>query len=280
MPALRSLGFVVHQSKPGALELAEQLIKIAQSKGVITDLTLEYPIPKGFMAGQEACAVIGGDGTILSVLGEAVAEQVPIFGINQGHLGFLAGFQVDQILEKFAQVLDGKFVLDHRPILQAQFPKGQTAIALNEIAIKQSFPSRLITLAVHAQNEYLTHYAGDGLIFSTPTGSTAYSLSAGGPIVHPSLKLITMTPICPHTWSNRSLIFPPDFVLKISLVHEGEAPMICIDGQAYTHAGPLLPLEIRVAQEAFPLLQPHDHSFFKTLRSKLKWGDQGLRIEK
>lgn len=273
MPALRSLALVVHRSKPGALEVAERLIELAKKKHVLTKMTTEYPIPGDFLKGQEACAVIGGDGTILGTVSEAVTHQVPIFGINQGRLGFLAGFTADRILKQLDRILEGRFILDHRPVLKVILPGGKNHFALNDVIIKSSSSSRMITLSVHAEGEWITDYAGDGLIFSTPTGSTAYSLSAGGPILHPSLNLVAMTPICPHTWSNRSVIFPPHMKLKIQEKDTLKTATLSIDGQVLE----LSPAEcsslvICMAEDTFPLLQPEDNSFFKTLRTKLKWG--------
>lgn len=273
MPALRSLALIVHRSKPGALELAERLIELAQQKHVLTKMTSEYPIPVDFLKGQEACAVIGGDGTILGAVSEAVAHQVPIFGINQGRLGFLAGFTTDRILQQLDRVLEGRFILDHRPVLKIILPDGIERFALNDIIIKSVSSSRMITLSVHAEGEWITDYIGDGLIFSTPTGSTAYSLSAGGPILHPSLNLIAMTPICPHTWSNRSVIFPPNMRIKVQDKDVKKTATLSIDGQVLNLSPEdCASVVISIAQQTFPLLQPEDNSFFKTLRSKLKWG--------
>ena len=273
MPALQKIAFVVHQSKPGALALAQRLTALAKTHGVITQLTTDYPLPQDFLAGQEACAVIGGDGTILSTVAEAVRHQVPTFGINQGHLGFLASLAANDAADHFADLLKGQFTITHRPIIQAEFANRQKVLALNDVVIKHSHLTRMLTLRVRSNNEWVTDYTSDGLIFSTPTGSTAYNLSAGGPIIHPEIRVIAMTPICPHTLSNRSVIFPSHAVLEIQCEETHHQPNISLDGQIYTGPEKRFPIRMTLSETSFPLLQPSNTSYFKTLRSKLKWGN-------
>ncbi len=273
MPALRKLAFVVHQAKPGALELAQDLARLAQRHGVLTQITTEYPLPTDFLAGQEACAVIGGDGSILSTVKEAVTHQVPTFGINWGRLGFLSSFSADDAQSHFLDLLKGQFIIHHRPVLKVLCANNYKGYALNDLVVKHKHLTRMLWLRVLSNNEWVTDYGCDGLILATPTGSTAYNLSAGGPIVLPEIEVLTMTPICPHTLSNRSVIFPKNCQLEIECKNNQEQAGISLDGQIYESKDPCFPLKVSLAQESFPLLQAHNSSYFKTLRNKLKWGN-------
>lgn len=272
MPALRKIAFVVHQGKPGALNLAQRLAKQVQALGAAPTIIVDYPLPYGCLAGQEACAVIGGDGTILSTVKEAVSHHVPVFGINQGSLGFLASFSAESIEARLADILKGHFKIAQRLVLEVGFADGTRLQALNDVVIKHSSLTRLLNLAVFAGNEWVTDYTADGLIFATPTGSTAYNLSAGGPIVQPDLRVLTMTPICPHTLSNRSLLFSPDQTLSVRCEDTTSQAYISIDGQIHTDKIACFPLTVQISKDPFLLLQSHDESYFTTLRTKLKWG--------
>ncbi|HQU09321.1 MAG TPA: NAD(+)/NADH kinase, partial [Opitutales bacterium] len=187
MPAIRQIAFIVNTHKPGAVELANRLVALAQSQGCNTRLTLEYPIPDGFLRGVEACCVLGGDGTLLSVVPQAVAERVPVFGINQGTLGFLASYTAEEAETHLTGILEGHYQIDERPVLKAILPNGTYSWALNDVVLKHDQRTRLLPLEVFYNKEWVTDYFCDGIIFCAPTGSTAYNLSAGGPIVLPSV---------------------------------------------------------------------------------------------
>src|SRR5262249_28113680 len=156
-------------------------------------------LPKGWLNGCDACCVIGGDGTLLGVARESARAQVPIIGVNRGSLGFLTTFSDDEALVHFAGLLGGAFHIDHPTMLDCSTRPGLHDLALNDVLIKDEVNLRLVRLEVVADGKLVTEYTCDGLIFSTPTGSTAYNLSASGPIVHPSAGVIAITPICPHT---------------------------------------------------------------------------------
>src|SRR5690625_1876117 len=213
MPPLRKLAFIVNPSKSGAAELADRLITLSQEKGADVTITDTFPVAEDFLNGRDACCVIGGDGTLLSAVVQSVREQVPIIGVNRGTLGFLTILSPEEARENFPLILEGDFNVSPRAVLQCG--NNETNIALNDIVIREAHSSRLISLDVFANDEWVTRFSCDGLIFSTPTGSTAYNLSAGGPITHPNAHVIAMTPICPHTLSNRTVIFDENVQLKV-----------------------------------------------------------------
>ncbi|MDF3059503.1 MAG: kinase, partial [Rariglobus sp.] len=180
MTPIRKLAFVVNEPKAGALELADDLIALARQAGVTVSRTGAYPVADNFLAGQDACCVIGGDGTLLGIAAQAARTQVPIIGVNRGSLGFLTTFSSDDIRDCFPTLLSGNFQIAHRALLACTTGTGPDDLALNDVLIKAEVNSRLVSLEVIADGELVTDYDCDGLIFATPTGSTAYNLSAGG----------------------------------------------------------------------------------------------------
>jgi NAD+ kinase len=169
--------------------------------------TTRFPLPAGFLRGCDACCVIGGDGTLLGVVREAALEEVPIIGVNRGSLGFLTTFSPDEARLEFDGLLKGSFHVDNRAMLECSVADGGPKPRAERRPHQGRAQHRLVHLEVFADGELVTDYLCDGLIFSTATGSTAYNLSAGGPSSTPPPNVIAMTPICPHTLTNRSIIF-------------------------------------------------------------------------
>lgn len=272
MQPIRRLAFVVNAQKSGASELARSLMDIAGASGIHINATEQFPLPTGFLKGCDACCVIGGDGTLLGVAGEAASEKVPIIGVNRGSLGFLTTFSADEVCAQFPALLDGQFRIARRSLLSCSACEGhQHDLALNDVLIKDERPSRLVRLEVFADSKLVTEYVCDGLIFSTPTGSTAYNLSAGGPLIHPDADVIAMTPICPHTLSNRSIIFRRDVKLRVITRSEPARLLVAMDGQRNLVTCEGSPIEISVAKEELLLAQRLDYSHFSVMRAKLKW---------
>ncbi|HEU5080548.1 MAG TPA: NAD(+)/NADH kinase [Opitutaceae bacterium] len=271
MPPIRSLAFIVNDTKAGAPELAHDLVALARDCGVTTRLSANYPTETGFLKGCDACCVIGGDGTLLGVVTEAAKEQTPIIGVNRGSLGFLTTFSADEARAQFKAILGGDYSVAHRSLLDCSTSPGVHDLALNDVLIKDDSSSRLVRLEVFADEELVTEYYCDGLIFSTPTGSTAYNLSAGGPLIHPGADVIAMTPICPHTLSNRSIIFRHDVKLRVYNRGEGSRSLVAIDGQRKQVTCEDSPIEISLSQTRLPLAQSPGYSHFSVVRSKLKW---------
>jgi NAD+ kinase len=271
MHPIRQLAFVVNEEKNGASAVARELIAAARAAGVKLKQTTRFPLPQNYLRGCDACCVIGGDGTLLGVARESARHQVPIIGVNRGGLGFLTTFSADEARAHFRELLGGKFQIDHRAMLACSTGSGSHDLALNDVLIKDENSSRLIRLEVFADDELVTEYMCDGLIFSTPTGSTAYNLSAGGPIVHPGADVIAMTPICPHTLSNRSIIFRENVCLRVFNRSADSSLLVAIDGQRNLKVGARSPIEISMAKERLPLAQRPRYSHFEVVRTKLKW---------
>lgn len=270
MKSLRKLAFVVNEEKAGAPALARELATIARQNGVKLKMTARFPLPRGYLKGYDACCVIGGDGTLLGVARESALFQVPIIGVNRGSLGFLTTFSADEARAHFAALLDGAFKIDHRTMLDCSTGNGSHDLALNDVLIKDEVNSRLVRVEVFADGELVTDYTADGLIFSTATGSTAYNLSAGGPILHPSANVIAMTPICPHTLSNRSIIFRDSVKLRVFNRSDDSRLLVAMDGQRNMKVSASA-VEISVAKRRLPLVQRADYSHFAVVRTKLNW---------
>jgi NAD+ kinase len=218
--------------------------------------------------------VFGGDGTMLRVAREIVGSSTPILGVKVGGMGFLTAVPSDQMGPALQQIWAGEYLIESRPLIQAA-GRGQgkpiSELALNDFVVSRGATSRLIELAVTIDAEELTHYRCDGLIVSSPTGSTAYSLAAGGAVVSPAAEVFTITPICPHTLSNRSVIVPMDATVQVTVVSERVETMLTADGQVQAPLNTGDFIQIRRSKFAVRLLRLHGSSFFKTLRQKLNW---------
>ena len=271
MNAIRKLAFVVNEEKAGAPALARELVAVARRGGVKLKQTARFPIAAGWLRGWDACCVIGGDGTLLGVAREAARERVPIIGVNRGSLGFLTTFSADEARAHFAALLDGEFRVDQRAMLDCSTGTGPHDLALNDVLIKDEVNSRLVRLEVFADGELVTDYICDGLIISTPTGSTAYNLSAGGPILHPDSRAIALTPICPHTLSNRSVILRENVRLRVINRSDEARLLVAMDGQRNLKVSARSPVDISIAKLRLSLVQRPDYSHFSVVRTKLGW---------
>lgn len=270
MKPIRKLAFVINEQKNGAPALARELVAIARSAGVKLKQTKRFPLPAGYLEGWDACCVIGGDGTLLGVARESARAQVPIIGVNRGSLGFLTTFSADEARGHFADLIGGAFQIDYRTMLDCSTGPDSHDLALNDVLLKDEVNSRLVRLEVFADGELVTDYTCDGLIFSTPTGSTAYNLSAGGPILHPNAGVIAMTPICPHTLSNRAVIFRENVRLRVFNRSDSSRLLVAMDGQRNLKVS-AHPVEISIAKVRLPLAQRSCYSHFSVVRTKLKW---------
>lgn len=271
MQPIRRLAFVINQQKTGAPELAEALMATARQAGVDLVATTRIPVPDDFLAGFDAGCVIGGDGTLLGVVRAAARAQVPVIGVNRGSLGFLTTFSSDEARAHFADLLAGNYRVALRSLLDCSTGPGQHELALNDVLIKDEVNSRLVRLEVFAGDELVTDYHCDGLIFTTPTGSTAYNLSAGGPLIHPAAEVIAMTPVCPHTLSNRSIIFRHDIKLRVFNRMGHSRLLVAVDGQRNLSFCEGAPVEISMSPLKLPLAQRVDYSHFSVVRTKLNW---------
>jgi NAD+ kinase len=271
MTPLRRIAFVVNPDRPGAAELGAELEAIAGKAGVRrTELNQGRKLPRGYFKGCDAVCVVGGDGTLLGVVRAAMREGIPIIGVNRGSLGFLTTYSAEEARAHFPAILKGDYRIARRALLDCRAGPGHHDIALNDVLIKNEVNSRLVRLEVFADDELVTDYYCDGIIFSTPTGSTAYNLAAGGPIMHPGVQAIAMTPICPHTLSNRTIIFRDRVKLRIVNRTEDARLLVAMDGQrnSLVTGGSI---EISLASRRIALVQPRGYSHFSVMRSKLKW---------
>ncbi|HCJ12213.1 MAG: hypothetical protein A2Y14_02240 [Verrucomicrobia bacterium GWF2_51_19] len=267
---IKTIAFVVNIRKPESEPIALKLLEIAAEKKINCKLLTQYPILKDSLKGVDVCCTIGGDGTLLSCIEEAILANVPIFGINVGKLGFLASVAIEDAKHVFCRLLEGQFKKVKRQLLRCTSQQGKVVYALNDVVIKQESYSHLIHLRVSTQKESVIEYHADGLIFSTPTGSTAYNLSANGPILHPNLKGYVMTPICPHSLINRPLVFDSHMHLTVE-VCSPSLPEVMVDGRPFEKGINPTPLTLEMSDESITLIEPDDYSYFKVLREKLHW---------
>lgn len=277
MKKIRRITFAVNKTKPGAAESARFLAGIAECEGVETRMVESYPLPVDALAGQDLCVAVGGDGTLLGVLDAALEADAAVLGVNVGKLGFLATFSQAEAGEDLARLIGGGYSIAERSVLCCTNDSGESVYGLNDVVVKETQGSGLIRLGVFADGNSVSEYHCDGLIFSTPTGSTAYNLSAGGPILGPRVAALAMTPICPHTFGNRSVIFDDSTEVTVEASVSGGAPRITVDGRVRFEAGGNFPLRLAVADKKFRLMQHPDHSHFAIVRDKLNWGGPAIR---
>jgi NAD+ kinase len=218
---------------------------------------------------------IGGDGTFLKTADYIGSKGIPIIGINTGRLGFLADIARDDIVGPFEKILDNEFLIEERSLLQMkcgfQCKPNCCNLALNEIAIMKQDTSSMITINVHINNQHLISYEADGLIVSTPTGSTAYSMSLGGPIVVPHAKVIILSPIAPHSLTVRPLVITDDSQIRLEVQSRTSLFLAAVDGRSEVFSQNNV-LHIRKADHTIKVVKQKDHDFFNTLRKKLMWG--------
>jgi NAD+ kinase len=240
----------------------------------------EEGVKRSDMAGKvDLVLVAGGDGTILSVARGLGRAQVPVAGINLGGLGFLTEFTSKEIDLLLDAILQGKHRVDRRMMLSVEVRRRdgsrEKQLVLNDAVVNKSALARILEIELRVAEQVITTYRADGLILSTPTGSTAYGLSAGGPIVHPDLRAIVVIPICPHTLTNRPLVIPGDQVLEATVRHgdEGNHPfLLTLDGQVGLPLRRGDVVRVKRSRVSFSLVLPEGTEYFQVLRKKLKWG--------
>ena len=222
--------------------------------------------------------VLGGDGTLLGVARAAHPYNVPILAVNLGSLGFLAEISIEELYPVLENILAGKFEIENRMLLNAcvwrNGEKVEDHNVLNDIVINKSVVARVINLQVLVNGQYMTSYRADGLIIATPTGSTAYSLSAGGPIIHPSMHTLVLSPICPLMLTNRSILIPDQSKIQVKLAAEYDDVRITLDGQDGYDMKAEDILEIKKTKTTLQLIRGPNKNYYQILRDKLHWGTQ------
>ncbi|HSU61929.1 MAG TPA: NAD(+)/NADH kinase [Bryobacteraceae bacterium] len=227
--------------------------------------------------GTDLVIVLGGDGTLLSAARYVAGRDIPLFAVNLGHLGFLTAIPVEDLFPDLERALRGEHRIGLRRMVDCELVRQGRTIgsysALNDIVVTKSELARMIDLDTHVDNHFVAAYKADGLIVSTPTGSTAYSLSAGGPVIFPSVAALCITPICPHMLTNRPVIVPENSVIQI-LNHSEEGTYLTIDGQVGEPLSRGDRIICRASAKTIQLIRPPKMLFFDVLREKLKWGER------
>ena len=280
----QTIGLIAHTGKLGAAELVAQLRSQFERANVQVRMETETAALIGLDGGRtiaelgaeaDLLVVLGGDGTILNVVSSLDNILKPIFGINIGSLGFLTCLNSSAYLEAVSSIVSGKFTLSERVLLSVEITNGgeslNNTVALNDAVLSRGEISRLIRLRTRVNGAPLTEFNADGLVIATPTGSTAYSLSAGGPILEPQSGVFVITPICPHVLTNRSVIVGDQSVIEVEVSEPDYPVFLTLDGRSP------VPLEIgsvvtiRRSEKMLPLAVLPELSFFAVVRQKLKW---------
>ncbi|MFO1461921.1 MAG: NAD(+)/NADH kinase [Verrucomicrobiota bacterium] len=282
---LRRIGVVANPDKPGAEALTRRVAAAMERAGrrvAYDTATARLVGTKGVpaaslatLAGQtDLLIVLGGDGTMLRAAREVSGSATPLLGINLGNLGFLTAVSPEQLPSALRKLWEGRFELEERSLLEADVRQGSssaTILALNDVVLARGQASRLIELGVEVNGELLTRYRCDGLIASSPTGSTAYSLAAGGAIVAPDAEVLMLTPICPHTLSIRPVVINLRARVDVTLVSDRLTASVTADGQQQLELAPGDRVTIRRSERTVRLVRLSGSSFYATLRQKFGW---------
>ena len=270
---IETVGLVINPEKKLALTLARQARAFLEARGL---RVISSPANAGELAARtQLLMAFGGDGTMLRVAREMHGRQTPVLGVNAGALGFLTAVPADKMKAAMQAVLAGRYKLWPRTMLQAVIRRGarthSTHYALNDAVIARGAKARIVRIAVFIDGELLTEYVCDGMIFATQIGSTAYSMSAGGPILVPGTDAFLMTPICPHSLSNRSVVIGRHSVAEARILSRSEELILTVDGQVRVrlHSGEAIAM--RRSDRSLQLVMPEGYSYYETLRRKLQW---------
>ena len=220
--------------------------------------------------------VLGGDGTMIATARMVADTELPVMGVNYGGLGYLAEFPIEELFPALEAILRGEYQMQKRVMLSVEMWRGDELVTrnrvLNDVVVNKSALARIIEIEAYLNRQFVNSFRADGLIVATPTGSTAYNLSAGGPIIFPSMNAVVITPICPFTLSNRPIVVPDDSVIEIRLMTKNEEVALTLDGQVGLPMQAGDRVTIRKSKAAFNLVQPPNRNYFDVLRNKLKWG--------
>lgn len=267
---------LTNPAKSGALEQIERLRPWLKERGELVAVLSVGDDLSGFPSQADLCLVFGGDGTLLTAARIVAPLKIPLLGVNMGKLGFLADFNVEHMQKHLDEVLGGGIQPVHRMMLQVCVSgcegQGFCALAANDVVVSSGPPFRMIDLSVDQGDSHISRYLGDGLIVATPTGTTGYNMSAGGPILVPTLDAVTITPVAPHTLSVRPIVVPSAPTIRITAAKVNPGTTVIVDGQICSGLCQGNVIEVRRA-ECDALIIPHPgRNFFRTLTDKLQWG--------
>jgi NAD+ kinase len=286
---IRTVGIISRPRPEDISRVVPQLIEWVQAHGaeVICDFETRGcigPLAPATAKREELAdradllIVLGGDGTLLSAARLAASRKVPILPVNLGGLGFLTTVSQDELYGILEEIFSNKHRVSERVMLEAEVLRAgalvRRQIALNDAVLNKGALSRIMDLELRVNDEYVTTYKADGLILCTPTGSTAYSLAAGGPIIYPTVEAFVVTPICPHTLTNRPLVIPDSAVVEIAFKAGEGSVFLTLDGQVGIELIAEDHVKIRKAPDKIHLVRPAKRTYYQILRSKLKWGER------
>jgi len=268
---INKVGIILKKESTKARRIGKEMAAWFAERSIQTSIDLIAP-------DQDFLVILGGDGTLLHVAEEASKYQVPVIGINLGNLGFLTEVAENERCEALEAIMEGSAVIENRAMIKTRLIRGEEKeewrYALNDVVISKGTIDRIVRLSTWFDDEFLATYKSDGLIFSTPTGSTAYNLSAGGPIVHPALASILLTPICPFMLESRPVLLPACARFSTRLADQAADVKVIIDGQPSWHMRKDDILEVVSSDNPLKLICSPRKGYFDILRKKLNWGGQ------
>jgi NAD+ kinase len=286
-PQYKTIGIISRPRRTILAEIVPPLLAWLKERGVGTRIDAETASPLNHgeagktrhQIAQEAdlLLVLGGDGTLLAAAREAAPRGIPILPINLGGLGFLTSFTMEELYPALEDALAGRAAISERVLLLVERTQAGNTLTeqrvLNETVVHKGTLARMIELELYIDGGFVCRYRADGLIVATPTGSTAYSMSAGGPIVHPAVESILITPICPHTLSDRPVVVQDGSKIELRMAENSDSVFLTLDGQTGVPLHASDRIRITRAAERLKLIHPANKTYFEILRNKLKWGE-------